>query len=120
MGASHVGELVCYQLAIEFRAQCIALTAHEGFKGDRRFCNDLSAAARSVAANIVDGFRRRSHREFARFLEIALSSITEAEVHLKEALIRGYVSTREEAECRQLAKRTTVATSRLRRYLLDS
>jgi four helix bundle protein len=117
MGARTVDELVCYRLAVEFRSACIAITARDQFKADRRFCDDLRAAARSVAANIAEGFCRRTHREFARFLEISLSSIAETEHHLQEARVLGYISALEEAECRKLARRTTIATSRLRRYL---
>jgi four helix bundle protein len=118
MGARTIQELHCYQLAVEFRTACIALTAHPAFKDDRRFRDDLRAAARSVPANIAEGFRRHTHREFARFLEIALSSIIESENHLNEALSLGYITTEERQRCHVLAKRTTTASSRLRRYLL--
>ena len=119
VGARNLDELVCYQLAVEFRSACIAATAHEQFRADRRFCDDLRAAARSVPANIAEGFSRRSHREFARFLEISLSSISEAENHLREARSLGYISESESAQCHKLARRTTIATSRLRRYLKE-
>jgi four helix bundle protein len=118
MGARTIQELECYQLAVEFRIASVALTAHNGFKDDRRFRDDLRAAARSVPANIAEGFRRRTHREFARYLEIALSSIGESENHLDEALSLGYISKEERQKCHVLAKRTTTAISRLRQYLL--
>jgi four helix bundle protein len=118
VGARTVFELVSYQLAVEFRDTCIALTAKPAFKDDRRFRDDLRASARSACANIAEGFRRRSHREFARFLEYSLSSISEAENHLRDARSCGYVSEQEAAQCHQLAKRATTAISRLRRYLL--
>jgi four helix bundle protein len=117
MGARTLDELVCYQLAVEFRSACIAITARDQFKADRRFCDDLRAAARSVPANIAEGFCRRTHREFARFLEISMSSISEAENHLREARALGYISEPEAAQCHKLARRTTIATSRLRQYL---
>jgi four helix bundle protein len=120
MGARRIEELVCYQLAVEFRNQCVALTAKQCFRDERRFRDDLRAAARSVAANVAEGFRRRSHREFARYLEVSLSSLTEAENHLGDARQCGYISEEEEARCRLVAKRTTVALSRLRRYLTNS
>jgi four helix bundle protein len=120
MGARTVQELVCYQLAEEFTKACVAVSATEVFAEEWRFRNDFRAAARSVPANIAEGFSRRSHLEFARFLEIALSSLTEAEHHLRAACTSGYISPQEELTCRTLAKRCGVATSRLRNYLVKN
>jgi four helix bundle protein len=44
--------------------------------------SQLSRAAMSVPANIVEGRSQQSEREFARFLRIALNSTTELEYHL--------------------------------------
>ncbi len=40
-GARTVEELVCYQLALELRNACMALTANPAFKDDRRFRDDF-------------------------------------------------------------------------------
>jgi four helix bundle protein len=120
MGARNVTELVCYQLAVEFRKACLAITAKTAFRDDRRFREDFRAAARSTTRNIAEGFKRRSHREFARYLEFSLSSIGEACDALEDARSSGYISQAEEASCLLLAKRSSVAVSRLRKYLLGA
>jgi len=119
MGARTVEELVCYQLALELRKACMAITAKPAFKDDRRFRDDFRAAARSASSNIAEGFRRRTHREFARYLEYSMSSIAETAHHVRDARSSGYISGPEAADCLLLAKRSNVAVSRLRRYLLD-
>jgi four helix bundle protein len=120
MGARTVEELVCYQLALELRKACMASTARPAFKDDRRFRDDFRAAARSASSNIAEGFRRRTHREFARYLEYSISSIAETAHHVNDAWSCGYISVDEEGNCLQLAKRSNTAVSRLRRYLLDN
>src|SRR5262249_45988241 len=118
MGAHTVEELICYQLAVSLRRTCMAITARPLFKEDRRFRDDFRAAARSAPSNISEGFRRRSHREFARYLDIALSSLAEVKNHVGDALDNRYVSPEEATDCLRLLKRTNVATSRLRDYPL--
>ena len=120
MGARSVEELVCYQLAVRLRRSCLAITARSAFKDDRRFRDDFRAAARSGPSNIAEGFRRRSHREFARYLDIALSSIAEVKNHVGDALDNRYISSEESENCLRLAKRANVATARLREYLLNA
>jgi four helix bundle protein len=120
MGAHNVEELVCYQLAVKLRRVCLAVTARPPFKEDHRFRDDFRAAARSGPSNISEGFRRRSHREFARYLDIALSSIAEERNHVGDALENRYISPDESANCLRLAKRANVAASRLREYLLKN
>lgn len=42
----------------------------------------LRRAAASIATNIVEGYKRRSDKEFLRFLTISESSLEEAKYHL--------------------------------------
>jgi len=49
-------------------------------------------AAFSVVANIAEGAAKRGGREFKRYLDIALGSITELEVALRLARDRGYLA----------------------------
>jgi four helix bundle protein len=44
--------------------------------------NQMFRAATSIPANIAEGRRQRSEKEFARFLSIALNSSSELEYHL--------------------------------------
>jgi four helix bundle protein len=119
MGARNVEELVCYQLAVKLRRACLAITARRVPKEERRFREDFRAAARSGPSNIAEGFRRRSHREFARYLDFALGSFEEVRNHLGDARENGYISQKESVDCLLLTKRANVATSRLREYLIN-
>jgi four helix bundle protein len=44
--------------------------------------NQLARSAMSIPANIAEGSAKKSDREFARFVRIALGSATESENHL--------------------------------------
>jgi len=49
-------------------------------------------AAFSIVANIAEGSAKRGGREFARYLDIALGSLTELEVALRLARDREYMT----------------------------
>jgi four helix bundle protein len=49
-------------------------------------------AAVSVSANIAEGSVKRGHREFGRFLNIALGSLAELQVYLLMAKELGYLT----------------------------
>src|SRR5437899_9136197 len=53
--------------------------------------SQLRRAAFSVAANIAEGSAKRGRREFARYLDIAVGSVTEVEIGLRLARNRGYI-----------------------------
>jgi four helix bundle protein len=63
----------CHQLALAVYA------ATGSFPADERYglTSQMRRAAFSAAANIVEGSSRRTAREFRRFLDIALGSLTE-------------------------------------------
>lgn len=55
--------------------------------------NQMRRAAKSVPANIAEGYgRRRSAKEFCTFLAMAVGSANEMEVHLKTSRELGYVT----------------------------
>jgi four helix bundle protein len=55
--------------------------------------DQLRRAARSVPANIAEGYAKRaSPSEFKRYLAIAVGSTTEMEVHLEIAFDLGYIT----------------------------
>ena len=71
-------------------AQALAIDTHRvaaRMRGPRTraLCDQLSRAAMSVPANIVEGSAHTSPREFARFLQYSLASVSETEGHLQLA-----------------------------------
>jgi four helix bundle protein len=69
------------------KAHALALHAHRVGMGMRRsrdlaLRSQIIRAAMSIPANIVEGRRQESEKEFARFLRIALNSGFELEYHL--------------------------------------
>lgn len=55
--------------------------------------SQVRRAAASVAANIVEGFRRPTKADKARFYQVALASLDEAHYHLRLAHDLGYADT---------------------------
>lgn len=75
------------KLQIWHKAHALALHAHRVATGMRRphdvaLRSQIIRAAMSIPANIVEGRRQESEKEFARFLRIALNSGCELEYHL--------------------------------------
>ena len=79
-----------HRLQIWRRAHALAIAIHEvarrlrgnDFAGLR---SQLTRAADSVAATIVEGCGAASPREFARFLDMSIESASETEYHLLSA-----------------------------------
>jgi four helix bundle protein len=81
-GVSDFKKLLVWQ-----KAHALGLHAHRVATGIRRsqdlaLRGQITRAAMSVPANIVEGRRQESEKEFARFLRIALNSGCELEYHL--------------------------------------
>ena len=69
-----------------------AIEQNSAWKRDVRLCSQIQSAAGSVMANIVEGFVRRSNKEFVQFLFIAMSSTAEVRSHLYIAVDQGYMT----------------------------
>jgi four helix bundle protein len=84
--------LQIWQLAIEYGEKIHGLT--KKFPRSELFVltSDLNRAGISVASNIAEGSGSTSHREFARFLNIALKSTMETVSQLFVAKRRGYIT----------------------------
>jgi four helix bundle protein len=66
----------------------------------------IRRAALSVATNIAEGAAKRGHREFRRFLDIALGSLSEVSYLLRFSKDRGLLSPDEWAAIEELRSRT--------------
>ena len=115
-------ELWAWQTGDRFKLQVFDLVrsspdASKNFK----FRDQLREAARSVPANIAEGFLRFSPGDLMRFLDYALASLGEAELHLRDGIELGYFEPGTCEEAFRLARRCSTATIRLKqsqkRYL---
>jgi four helix bundle protein len=116
-GVRHFRDLTCWQLAHELKLALSTLADSPAVKTDVGFREQLLDAARSAPRNIAEGFGRRTHREFALFLDIARGSLMECQNHLQDALERKYLAPAEFNALEALARRTCGAVARLQRYL---
>ncbi|TAK16424.1 MAG: four helix bundle protein [Acidobacteria bacterium] len=110
-------DLVVWQLADELRNEVFRLVGAERVHGDFRFRDQIRSAVSGVAANIAEGYGRRSHAEFARFLDFAMGSLRETENWLLDGAARGYWTSKQTSSAKLLCKRLTVALNNLRKYL---
>ena len=117
--ARHFRELTCWQLARSLKGEVTKLLKKPVFGRNLRFRENLSDAASSARRNIAEGFGRRGHKEFARFLNISLSSLKEVEDSLIESVDNEWVTQEDVAEALQYCKRTSIATARLRNSIKD-
>ena len=91
-GVSDFKKLLVWQ-----KAHALGLHAHRVATGIRRSQDlalraQITRAAMSIPANIVEGRRQESEKEFSRFLRIALNSGCELEYHLIVARDIGVMS----------------------------
>lgn len=82
-------ELECYRLARDLRKELVALA--KTFPADERFrlSDQLIRAARSITANIAEGFGRFHYQENLQFCRMARGSLSECLDHLNAALDEG-------------------------------
>jgi four helix bundle protein len=119
-GARHFRELDCWQLADDLKLKVYAVSERPAIKRDFRYYEQIRDAAASGPRNIAEGFARRTHADFARFLDVARASLTECQNHLQDGVDRGHL---EQAECDDLmvlAKRACGAVAGLQRHLRRS
>ena len=91
-GARHFRELVCWQLARALKIAMYQFAEQPKVKNDFRFYSQVRDAAASALRNIAEGFGRRTHADFAHFLDVARASLGECQNHLHDAVDRGYLA----------------------------
>jgi four helix bundle protein len=116
-GARRFQDLVCWQLARELKLAVYRFAETPPVKRDFKFYDQIRDAAASPPRNIAEGFARRSHADFARFLDVARASLAESQNHLIDAIDRGYLGEDEFKSMNTLAERTCGAIAALQRYL---
>jgi len=83
-------DLVVWQIADELRLEIYRLVESGDAARDWKFRDQIRDAAASVPANIAEGYRRFSSRDFARFLQIAYASAGETQNWIEDGRSRGY------------------------------
>ena len=115
-GVRHFRELVCWQLSRE-KLALYRFAENLHVKRDVRFYCQLRDAAVSAPRNIAEGFARRTHAEFAHYLDVARGSLDEYQNHLHGAVDRGDLTPEELTSMNTLAERACVAVARFQRDL---
>jgi four helix bundle protein len=110
-------DLVAWQLAFELKCQVVALLQDGPATRDFRFRDQLADAARSVPANVAEGFGRFNPAEIARFVDIARGSLDETENHLRDGVASKYFTAESVGPLIRLAARCRVALDRWHTYL---
>ena len=117
MGAKNHRELLAWQLADELRRIFLEFTARPNVRRDYGFCEQTNRAARSACRNLAEGFRRSSHQDFARFVDIARGSLGELFDSVDEARHKRYIDDHQADTWNQLIERALKVTTGLHVYL---
>jgi four helix bundle protein len=117
--ASTFKELVCWQQAHALRSEVWQIVQRAPDM-DVKLRSQMTDAAGSICRNIAEGFRKRSHKEFARYLEHATCSLSELEDGLIDAQMRGHISDQDMQAITTRVKRTSAPLARLLRYLRNN
>ncbi|HMN42284.1 MAG TPA: four helix bundle protein [Phycisphaerales bacterium] len=84
-------DLIAWQKARLLRANVGQVTREAVFRRDPSMADQMRRAARSIMANIAEGFEKHSRPEFHRFLTIAQGSCGELRSDLYAALDDGLI-----------------------------
>ena len=84
-------DIQAWQKAREVIRMVYEITAREQFAKDFGLRSQIQCASVSIMANIAEGFRRHSDKEFANFLNMAHGSVSEVQSHLYVAFDLRYV-----------------------------
>ena len=104
-------------LAQELKLAIYEVSDRPEIKRDQQFYEQIRSAAASATSNIAEGFGRRTHADFARFLDVARGSLSECQNHVRDGLDRGYLTETERSDLTDLARRASGAVAGLQRYL---
>jgi four helix bundle protein len=116
-GARHFQQLTVWQLADELRSEVLKLTARREFHRNLKLRTQTEDAVESACRNIAEGFGCETHREFARFLEIARRSLNELQDSLIAAQVQRFVIASDLRPARLLLTRLFPAMSRFIAFL---
>ena len=113
-----VTDLEVYRLALELLEQVYKL-ANQLPPNHRKLRYQVTEAAEKIAPQIAEGFgKKKSPREFCRFLSMALGSSDEVITHVREIAIVAKTYTRIRIEdCEKLIERYKILSRKLNKLL---
>jgi four helix bundle protein len=97
-----------------------AINSSNRFKRDYRLRDQATDAVVSSMSNIAEGFSRHSNKEFAQFLFISKSSVTEVQSILYVALDQAYIDKTAFNKLYLQAEKVSKLNSGLINYLLKT
>lgn len=111
-------KILAWQKSADLATLCYEVT--QGFPKGELFgmTSQIRRAAVSIAANIAEGWARRSDRDFIRFIDIALGSLAELESHIEISQRVGLLSEHECERLRECASEVSRVTYGFRRSLV--
>jgi four helix bundle protein len=118
MGQGDHTKLIVWQLADELRTIVYKLTCRPAFARDQRLRSETEETVSSICRNIAEGHRRRrSDREFARFLEFSSGSSAELSSLFDDAQSKKHVTADQLQPARSLRYRLDIALNNFIRHL---
>ena len=118
MGFKRLEDCHAFQLARAFKLAVYALVDESpAATGDFRFASQIRDAVSSGESNVGEGYYRFHAGEISHFLRIALGSMKEGHLRLRDGIDRGYFAQARCEEAFQLGDRAMGATRRWRESL---
>jgi four helix bundle protein len=111
-------ELIVWQRALELIEEVYRISGQLPPKETYGIMTQVRRAAVSVAANIAEGHARRSPKEYARFLSIAIGSLREVQTYAEICERLKYLSPDQLATAVDLAEQVAKMLTRLRLALM--
>ena len=111
-------DLIAWQRAHQLQSAIIEMTPRIRH-ADPELADQLRRAARSVTANVAEGFERNTRGDFARFLAIAKGSAGEIRSHLYECHDARLIPTPEFDELKTQAEIVSATIAKLRSAIQD-
>ena len=99
-------ELECYKLAKQLRQEVALFCKNLPREEEYRLKDQIIRSARSITANIAEGYGRHHHQENVQFCRTARGSLTETQDHLSVARDEQYLNEEEYASLRELLEET--------------
>ena len=110
-------DIIAYRLAVKLRDKVLALLDAGTIPFNYHLRDQIADSARSVPANISEGFERYKHGQFGYHAGVAKGSLGELKTHLEEVQTRGFLKEETFVDLLKLLIETRKTTSGLLRHL---